>query len=166
MSEVDGLCSHIKRCRKVQSRNRRYTLTETRQNFSRMLTMAKIFKELFTPTSNGSAVSVWHMSAMPVYLHAGWNYQLRRMKKIKAIKSEEKNPVEVLTTHALTRQLYILQRIKEKHLSKCCPRSKTLKTQQAEHCQHARKPRIPFSCKQSLCYVSTSKNFACLGSFA
>ena len=51
-----------------------YTGMETRQIFSRMLTMAKTFEEL-----NGIVVSVWCVSFPPLVLHAGLNDQLRRM---------------------------------------------------------------------------------------
>ena len=36
---------------------------------SRMLTMAKIFEELFTPTLNGLALYAWNVFSMPVVLH-------------------------------------------------------------------------------------------------
>ena len=64
----------------VKTRNRRYTGTETQQTFSRMLTMAKIFEELFTLTCNGLANIVWYVSSTAVVLHAGLNDQLRRRK--------------------------------------------------------------------------------------
>ena len=66
-----------------------YTGTETWKAFSRMLTMAKIFEELFTPTLNGIAVSVWHVSCTPVVLHAGLNDKLWRMQINRKISNEE-----------------------------------------------------------------------------
>ena len=46
-----------------------------------MLTMAKTFEQLVTPTSNGIAVSVRYVSSTPVILDAGLNDRLRRRKK-------------------------------------------------------------------------------------
>ena len=54
-----------------------------------MVAMAKIFEELFIPTLNGIAVSVWYVSSTPVILHTVLNDQLQRIKKHYAIKSEE-----------------------------------------------------------------------------
>ena len=50
---------------------------ETRQiSFSyRLVTMAKIFEELFTPILNELAVSVWYMSSTQVVLHSGLTNQ-------------------------------------------------------------------------------------------
>ena len=49
----------------------------------RMMTMAKIFEELFTPTLNGIAVSILYLPFTLVVLHAGLNDQLRRRKQTK-----------------------------------------------------------------------------------
>ena len=49
---------------------------ENSANFFRMLTMAKIFDELFTPTLSGIAVSVRYVPSTPFILHAGLDDQL------------------------------------------------------------------------------------------
>ena len=45
-----------------------------------MLTMAKIFVELFTLTLNGIAVSVWYVFSTPAVLSTGLNDHLRRQE--------------------------------------------------------------------------------------
>ena len=52
-----------------------------------MMTMAKIFKELFTSTLNGKGVQ--YVSSTPVVLHAGLYDQLRRMQINETIRNEE-----------------------------------------------------------------------------
>ena len=54
-----------------------------------MKTIAKIFEELFTPTLNGIAVSVWYVSSTQDILHAGLNNQLRRTQIKNTIRNEE-----------------------------------------------------------------------------
>ena len=49
------------------------TGTETRQRFCSMFVMAKSFEELFTPTWNGIAASVWYVSSTPGVLGATLN---------------------------------------------------------------------------------------------
>ena len=49
---------------------------ETRPVCSRMVTLAKIFEELFTPNLNAIALSHRYVSSTPVSLHAGLNDQL------------------------------------------------------------------------------------------
>ena len=50
-----------------------YTGAETWQIFPRMPVTAKFFKELFTPTGNGIAVSVRYVSSAPANLCARFN---------------------------------------------------------------------------------------------
>ena len=57
--------------------------------FSRTLTMANIFKELFTPTLNGIVVSVRHVSSTPVVWLAGLNVDSRRTQIDKAIRNKK-----------------------------------------------------------------------------
>ena len=49
----------------------------------------QFLKELFAPTLNGIAVSVWHGLFTPVVLHAGLNDHLRRMQTNEMIWNEE-----------------------------------------------------------------------------
>ena len=50
-----------------------YTGTETEQICSCMPVKAKIFKELYTPTCNEIAVSIWYVSSTAVVLDARLN---------------------------------------------------------------------------------------------
>ena len=69
------------------SRNYSYTGTETPKIFSRVV--AKILKELSTPTLNGIVVSTWCVSSAPVIRDAGLNDQLRHMQLNKTRKAED-----------------------------------------------------------------------------
>ena len=59
-----------------------------------MLTMAKTFEKLLTPTLNKITVSVLYGSSTPLVLYAGLNNQLWRMQ-IKKMKEKRKKPKTV-----------------------------------------------------------------------
>ena len=61
-------------------RNWRYTGTETRQIFSRMLAISNIFEQLFPITLNGMVVSVWYVFFTQVVPHTGLSNYLRNRK--------------------------------------------------------------------------------------